>query len=214
MKAYIQNINITSDNKVLVKGQLSRGGLQANLVPRIYVTEPEDGIYEYELHITALSAIGTMALKPFEVESAWTGGEDANGIRIIQLHLPKDDNNYQTTLIKTKKVSAFTKAQLNNTRLIAAFFEKETRHLTVKVSYSGGCLEHSYAMEWDGKTLKSNPPQYVLNLVDISELDPCRSIKEEDVIVDINNADVHIQLPCTVHIHNPKTDFKVSVELN
>ncbi len=68
------------------------------------------------------------------------------------------------------------KAQLINT------------HLTVIVQYTGGCKDHDFQLYTDGNFLKSFPPKINLYLEHNSNNDFCKSILQDSLVFDIQNA--------------------------
>ena len=162
MRAYIQQIDITTDGKVVVSGQLSRTNLHVKLIEHFYVTEPENGIWSYTLEVIPTSVFGSYMLVPFSVEAPWTGNESANGVTIIQPTLQPNESDYETVQLKIKKVNSFTTKQANFIILKGATFEKSTNQLIIDINYGGGCFPHLFSLEWDGSSLESFPPQYRL----------------------------------------------------
>lgn len=57
--------------------------------------------------------------------------------------------------------------------------------LHLKVSYSGGCKEHDFALVWSGAMSKSIPPQVSLELGHNSHEDLCEAIKTQDLYFDL-----------------------------
>lgn len=71
MRAYVEQIDITPDGKVIVSGQLSRTNLKVVLSGLIYVKAPADGIWGYTLELIPTSVIGADVLVPFSVTADW-----------------------------------------------------------------------------------------------------------------------------------------------
>jgi hypothetical protein len=84
MRAYIQQIDITTNGKVVVTGQPSRTNLEIRLNEHIYAKEPKDGIWGYTLEVIPTSVFGADMMVPFVIQAPWTGNEGANGVRITQ----------------------------------------------------------------------------------------------------------------------------------
>ena len=166
MRAYIQQVDITTDGKVVITGQFSRTNLKAKLSEHIYLKEPEDGIWGYTLEIIPISVFGADIMVPFVVEAPWTGNNNANGVRVTQINLNPKEPDYETIQLKVKKVDSFTEKQSNLLILKGASFNKSTNQLVIDVSYGGGCFPHLFSLEWDGISLESFPPQYNFSLVD------------------------------------------------
>ncbi len=200
MRAYIQQIDITADGRVVVSGQLSRTNLSVQLSEHIYVKEPEDGIWEYTLEIVPTSVFGADMMVPFSVEAPWTGNENANGVKITQPTLDPKESDYETIQLKVKKVNSFTTKQANFTNLRGAAFNQKANQLIVDVNYSGGCFPHLFSLEWDGHLIKSFPPQYNFNLVDLSDYDPCKAIRPAQLRFDIDTPDIQIERPSVINL--------------
>ncbi|MEM6532741.1 MAG: hypothetical protein AAF654_08950 [Myxococcota bacterium] len=75
--------------------------------------------------------------------------------------------------------------------------------LFIDVQYSGGCFEHAFSLEWDGQALKTNPPQYPLNLVDESRTDGCRAIQRRTLQFDISTPSLQFQSSGTLLLSVP-----------
>lgn len=58
--------------------------------------------------------------------------------------------------------------------------------LIVDVKYGGGCSQHSVQLNWDGKILKSNPPQIILDLSHNAHGDPCKALLSERLQFDLS----------------------------
>jgi hypothetical protein len=59
--------------------------------------------------------------------------------------------------------------------------------LHLRISYSGGCKEHDFALVWSGAMSKSLPPQLVLELGHNSHEDMCEAIKTTDQYFDLKD---------------------------
>ncbi|KYF57147.1 hypothetical protein BE08_20885 [Sorangium cellulosum] len=198
-RAYITNVDISTDGRVVVEGNLSMTGLTASLEPRIYIQPPPDGVWEYDLVVTPTAEQGAMMLVPFSVHAPWAGNADANGVRIIQDGTPEPT---ATTLLKVRRVQKYTTEQKNMVILKGAGYNAATRRLVVDLTHGGGCFPHSFAVEWDGAALKSSPPQYLLNVVDLSEYDPCKALISEQLHIDLHTPDVSLRGPATLVIQS------------
>lgn len=213
MKAFIQSVDLTKDGKVIVTGNLPSTNLEVKLVEHIYITEPEDGIWGYTLEVLPTALFGAQILIPFIVESPWTGDKEANGLRIVQPSVNPSDSDYETVLLKIKKVEKFTEKQNNRIILEGAFFDKITSHLIIDLIYSGGCFPHIFSLEWDGLLRKSNPPQYNLNVVDLSDYDPCRALIHAQLRVDVETQDFQLQNVSSLNLLNPSGGRQLKVEV-
>ena len=58
--------------------------------------------------------------------------------------------------------------------------------LIVDVEYGGGCRQHIFQLNWDGKVLKSNPPQIMLDLSHNAHGDPCRALMFDKLQFDLS----------------------------
>lgn len=195
MKAYIQSIDLTKDGRVKVIGNLPSTNLDVKLIERYYNVEPEDGFWGYDLEVLSTSHFGAQMLIPFIVEAPWTGNENASGLRIEQPALSQNDSDHETVLMKVRKVGEFTTKQNNHVMLKGAFFDKSTKQLIIDLSYSGGCFTHVFSLEWDGTLMKSEPPQYGLRIIDKSEYDPCKAIKQVQLRIDLDTPDFQLKKP-------------------
>lgn len=214
MRAYIQQIDISNDGKVIVSGQLSRTNLNAKLIEHEYVAEPQDGIWSYTLMVIPTSVIGADIMVPFKVEARWTGNESANGVRIIQPNLKPNESDYETIQLKVKIVESFTSKQENLTVLKGASFIKKNNQLIVDINYSGGCIQHLFSLEWDGLSLESNPPQYNFILVDLSDYDPCRAILPTQLRFDIDTPSVQLDRPSIINLGTIRNKGQVQIRIN
>ncbi len=211
--AYIQSIDITEDGKVRVSGHLSSTNLDVSLSEMIPVIAPEDGIWNYELTVTPTSIIGADMLVPFTVEAPWIGDSDANGARIIQPSIVPNVPDKEIVQLKGKKVAALSTKQSNMVWLIGAYYDQTANQLVIDAKYSGGCFQHLFTLEWDGSSLESFPPQYIFNLVDLSEYDPCKALIDVQLRFDISTMDFQIDEPSKLHIGTPSYGRTLTVEL-
>ncbi len=213
MRAYIQQIDITADGKVVIKGQLSRTNLEVKLIEHIYIQEPQDGIWGYTLEVVPTSVFGADMMVPFVVEAPWTGNDRANGVRITQPTLDPEHVDYETVQLKVKKVETYTAEQANLLILNGASFDKSTNQLIIDIKYGGGCFPHLFSLEWDGLTLESAPPQYNFRLVDLSEYDPCKAILPAQLRFDIDTPDIQLDRPSTINIGTIRNNGQISLEI-
>ena len=213
MRAYVQKIDISNDGKVSVTGYLSRTNLSVKLIEKHYVTPPADGIWEYDLEVLPTCHVGGEMIVPFSVEAPWIGDENANGVRIKQPSLMIGEPDREFVLLKGKIVKNFTKEQNNHINIQGGYYDKENEQLVVDVQYSGGCFAHNFALEWDGKTYKSYPPQYIFNLVDLSDYDPCKGIINTQLRFDINTNDFQLEFPSYINLGTINSDTVVKIEL-
>lgn len=191
-RAYITNVDISAEGQVVVQGNLSNTGLSVSLEPRVYIQPPPDGVWEYELVVTPTAAHGAMILVPFSVQAPWSGDTAGTGVRIIQANAPEP---IATTLMKVKRVEEYTAQQKNMVTLRGAAYVGTDKRLIVDITYGGGCFPHSFALEWNGLLLKSNPPGYLLNLVDLSDYDPCKALIQQQLHIDLETPDVQLRGP-------------------
>lgn len=211
--AYIQSIDIAEDGKVHISGHLSRTNLEVSLSEMIPVAPPVDGIWNYELTVRPTSLIGANILVPFIVEAPWIGDSNANGVRIIQPSISPNEPDKETVQLKGKKVSALSEKQSNMVWLKGAHYDQAADQLVIDVKYSGGCFQHLFTLEWDGSSLESFPPQYIFNLVDLSEYDPCKALIDVQLRFDISTMDFQIDEPSKLHIGTPSYGRTLTVEL-
>ena len=214
MRAYIQQIDITTNGKVVITGQLSRTNLDVRLNEHIYIKEPEDGIWGYTLEVIPASVFGADMMVPFVVEAPWTGNHEANGVRITQPTLQPDQTDYETVQLKVKKVESFTEEQSNLLVLKGASFDKSTNQLIIDINYGGGCFPHLFSLEWDGISLESFPPQYNFNLVDLSDYDPCRALLPAQLRFDIETPEIQLDRPSTINLGTVRGNGQIKIELH
>ncbi|MDW7693113.1 hypothetical protein R9C00_09705 [Flammeovirgaceae bacterium SG7u.111] len=213
MRAYIQHIDITTDGRVVITGQLSRTNLEVRLNEHIYIKEPEDGIWGYTLEVIPISVFGADMMMPFVIDAPWTGNAEANGVRITQPTLEPDQADYETIQLKVKKVESFTAEQSNFLIIKGASFDEPSKQLVVDINYGGGCFSHLFSLEWDGLSLESFPPQYNFNLVDLSENDPCRAILPAQLRFDIDTPEVQLDRPSIINLGSVRGNGQIKIEL-
>jgi len=59
--------------------------------------------------------------------------------------------------------------------------------LTIYVSYSGGCKEHSFELVTNGRYAESNPPQLIIFLKHDNNGDACRQLKTAALDFDVSS---------------------------
>ena len=199
-RAYIDQVDLTDNGKVVVSGHLAHPGLVASLNQRVYVTPPADGVFEYDLVVSAVGqGPSPMILVPFSAEAAAPGGE-ANGVRIIQQ--PAGGGELiTTTLLQVRRVDTYTDANSNHVLLEGAVVHQGM--LVLRLVYGGGCRSHTFSVEWDGLTLESNPPQYVLNVVDSGPYDPCKGLIPTELRIDLDVPGIDFDRPSTLVVRTP-----------
>jgi hypothetical protein len=213
-RVYTVLIDISDDNEVVVSGFLPRTNLECNLVARHHFVPPADGIWTYDLVVKPTALIGGEMLTPFAVKAPWIGDADANGVRIVLPKVEEEKAPEEIVLRKGKKVESFTESQVNMINITGAAIDTGNTHLLIDVMYGGGCFDHEFSLEWDGNSMKSNPPQYNMKLVDHSGYDQCKAIKRVQLRFDLNTADFQIDVPSTIHISKPGIDHtNISIEL-
>ncbi|TYP99234.1 hypothetical protein C7447_102556 [Tenacibaculum adriaticum] len=214
MRAYIQQIDITTNSKVVVTGQLSRTNLEVRLNEHIYVKEPKDGIWGYTLEVIPTSVFGADIMIPFVIQAPWTGNEGANGVRITQPTLQPDQTDYETIQLKVKKVDNFTKEQSNFIIIKGGSFDKSTNQIIIDINYEGGCFPHLFSLEWNGISLESFPPQYNFILVDLSEYDSCKAILPAQLRFDIDTPNIQLDRPSTINLGTVNSNRQIKIDIN
>jgi hypothetical protein len=58
--------------------------------------------------------------------------------------------------------------------------------LYVQLSHSGGCVEHAYALKWNGALAESMPPQAYLHIEHQDGGDMCEALITKDLFFDLN----------------------------
>lgn len=213
MRAYIDKIDITGDKKLVVKGTLSRPNIEVKLTAHAYVTQPENGIWDYTLRLSSHDATIPDQMVPFKAEATWTGSEDANGVRIVQPTIGEDEPDHETILLKAKRVDVFTSEQENNLILDRAVYDMASAQLIIDVRYAGGSFVHDFALEWDGITRESYPPQYDFRIVDLSEYDPSRAIIPAQLRFDIDTPLVTLDTPAIINLTTVVSAKLIQVEV-
>lgn len=203
--AFIKNIDITPEDRVVVVGQSVKSNLKISLSARHHIEPPSDGIWSYDLNIEPFGPNGVEEPSAFEVDAAWIGDENAKGVRVFQSYHEPVASVQETVLRKAHIVDSFTEEQKNAIMIQGASFMASVKQLVVDVSYGGGCFAHDFVLEWDGKSLESFPPQYNFNLVDLSEYDPCRALVRTQLRFDINTSDIKVDVPSVINLSQPGT---------
>lgn len=80
-----------------------------------------------------------------------------------------------------EKQAVFTEASFN---IDTAYTQGDT--LFARVSYSGGCGDHTFSIEPNGPMHKSLPPKQPMRIVHRSDGDPCRAMIIEELKYDIS----------------------------
>lgn len=185
MTIYIQNVDVKAD-KIIVSGQVSATNISVYLAPVIYIDKPQDCIYGFELEEVISGDFGGAMMVPFVIE-ADSIHKDMKGAEIYSRSFVDVGS---IRYLKAAKVKSLTEATKNYTVIESAYFNPNSDDLVLRVSYGGGCFEHSFSLEWDGTIMKSNPPIAPLRLVDTSdERDPCKAIRTKDLYFDLSSLD-------------------------
>lgn len=209
--AYIDTVDITDDGRLVVSGNMSSTGIEVSLTEYIYIVPPADGIWEYDLNVQVVNPLGLQVLVPFAIEAPWTGDKKAHGARVY--HRDGSTPVESTTQLKAVKVDSYTTKQHNLVWLRAAHYDTKTDNLIIDLEYSGGCNPHRFSLEWDGSQLESSPPQYVLNLVDLTAEDPCEAIIPEQVRFDMDAPGISFERPSTLRVRTPGGGPELRIKL-
>lgn len=189
MTVFIQQVDLTEDSRVLVSGHLARTHLVASLAPRVYIHPPQDGVWDYDLDVNPTAPFGGCMLMPFCAYAEAPVATNVNGIRIW---FSQGGSLKSTTLLKAKRVSAYSSAQKNGLWITGGAYIHDSRRLVLDIRYSGGCFPHAFALEWDGTVEESVPSRYTMQIFDLSKYDPCKAFIDEQLLFDLNTADVDI----------------------
>lgn len=154
-----------------------------------------------------------MSLFRFLLRQIGTGDQSANGLRLTQPVLNPQEPDFEIIQLKAKRVAKFTMDQQNLVMLKGATYDSFTKHLIVDLQYGGGCFPHTFALEWDGSTLESFPPQYHFNLVDLSKYDPCKALVPAQLRFDVDVPGIQLDVPSTVYIRTPSESRQLQVEI-
>ena len=83
MTIHVEEVDITPDGRIIVRGQVSASNISVGIVARAYFQAPLDGIWEYELTETHRGSAGAMVMLPFSVSADFPSVNEANGVRIV-----------------------------------------------------------------------------------------------------------------------------------
>lgn len=171
------------------------------LIPYVYITPPQDGIWDFDFVATRPTGFVTQMLTPIIAEDyIWEDFPAAlKGVRIhgssnyIEALLsPNTDHISAEEAGSFKKVSPAELAELKQNNdlfnITNAFVWENT--LTVDVLYGGGCQKHDFILAWDGSTLESAPVQIPLCLIHDNNQDNCRALVRETLQFDLSE---HLQ---------------------
>lgn len=153
------------------------GWTDVHLDSLIYVTPPADGIQEVILRGTPPTGIVAQILERFDLSVELPSASWLKGVRIV--------NQFRDPLLMLidpvkkqppvgKDFVAIEAAGLKGDKLI------------LDVRYAGGCLNHSFQLNWDGKFLKSNPAQVVLELSHNANGDSCKALVSQRLQFDLS----------------------------
>ena len=191
MNALISTIiDLTFDDYLEISGNLAHPGMSAELRPSLGVADSIDGIADFDLLVTVKGGFHAQVVVPFAVRAplAQVGGRPVSGVR---LHIHEAGAPARTmALLMLQKVDSFTSVSSNSLMIRGASYDARTHQLVVDVTYGGGCLEHSFALEWDGTVLKSDPPQFPVNIVDRTPPDSCRAMIDQQLRFDLSLSDI------------------------
>lgn len=194
MTVYIRDVDITSDGRVVVSGDLSATNLSVSLCRLEYFMRPSDGIWGYDIAETATGISGAHMMVPFLISAPAPSDAEMQGVRIHNPS-PPGHGSAQIVRLTAKRVSKF--ATESNGQAHVAGAAARDGLLIIDVSYTGG-MEHAFELEWDGATLESKPPRYRTNLVDVSPADPCKAIRSTQLRFDINTHLVRLDAPSVI----------------
>jgi hypothetical protein len=82
--------------------------------------------------------------------------------------------------------------------------------LSVLVSYSGGCKDHSFQLFSDGMYAKSIPPQLSLSLKHIANDDQCKKIIKQELKFDVSDLKYKGNNTVILKIGNKKVSYSAN----
>ncbi len=148
----------------------------------VHYVPPVDGIQKFILSGVQPCGPAAAAIEIFAVSAEsepWI-----QGVRIINMH-------NESLIVLRKSVTQQPPVGTDFTAIQAAGLKGD--RLILDVMYGGGCRTHTFQLNWDGKLLKSNPPQIVLNLSHNANGDTCKALISQ-----------RLQFDLSVIIENPK----------
>ena len=110
----------------------------------------------------------------------------SNDKRIVELLFNSNEKklSFKVTTIEIIK----SKSEILNTdSLLSVDATIDNELLILELKYGGGCKKHKFDLVWDGKYLKSNPPQVNLILKHSNENDDCKGMQEKRIAFTLNN---------------------------
>lgn len=143
----------------------------------VYVKPPVDGIQDFILHGQAPSGLAATAIETFQVSALVPSADWLQGVRII--------NSCGTSLL-TLKMPVREQAPIGDDFFGIEAAGLKGDKLIIDVRYSGGCRQHTFQLNWNGKFLKSNPAQAVLELSHNANGDTCKAIIRERLQFDLS----------------------------
>lgn len=153
----------------------------------VHYVPPVDGIQEFILSgVPPAGPILLPALETFAVSAEVPPESNPwiQGVRIINMH-------NESLIVLRKPVTKQPPVGTDFTVIQAAGLKGD--RLILDVMYGGGCRTHTFQLNWDGKLLKSNPPQIVLNLSHDANGDTCKALISQ-----------RLQFDLSVIIENPR----------
>ena len=88
MTIQVEEVDITSDGNVVVRGHVSANNISVEIVALAYFQAPLDGIWEYEMAERQGGSPGLTVMTPFAVKVAFPSFAQAKGVRVI---VPRPD---------------------------------------------------------------------------------------------------------------------------
>ncbi len=207
MTVHLQQIDITPGGTVRVSGHVSATNITIALEPRIYIQPPSDNIWEYDIAETVNGNLGGASLTSFSADAIYPEAENPSGVRV---YVP---GGGATTKLMLEEVNEFTESAQNHIRITGVGYDRTLGDLIIDVDYSGGCFEHAWRLEWDGKTLESQPPQYKLQLVDLSPYDACEAMISRQLRIDVTTPGVSFLSPSLLLVGTPNSQDHVPVAI-
>lgn len=143
----------------------------------VYVMPPADGIQDFILHGQAPSGLAATAIETFQVSASVPSADWLQGVRII--------NSCGTSLL-TLKMPVREQAPIGDDSFGIEAAVLKGDKLIIDVRYGGGCRQHTFQLNWNGKFLKSIPMQVPLELSHNANGDTCKAIIRERLQFDLS----------------------------
>jgi len=142
-----------------------------------YVTPPMDGVQDIILTATAPTGPVATPIQLFELSATLDPAIWFQGVRI------KNAAGTESWVLRNPTVK---KQPVGNSGFGAELPEIKDDKLNIRVSYGGGCKEHSFQLNWDGIIMESFPPQVRFDLSHDNHGDTCMALLSDTLVFDLS----------------------------